>query len=140
MLTQLVYTSSATHLFSEAELRELLRTSRINNARAGVTGMLLYKGGTFLQVIEGPQQAIDTLYAKVCRDARHKSVIKLLSGPTLERQFGNWQMAFRNLDQLDEADQRAFSPFLSESFAACDIGIEPGRAMKLLLSFKQNMR
>jgi len=54
----LVYVSSATELFSDTQLENLLLRSRQNNSTLGITGMLLYKDGNFMQCLEGPK----TLY------------------------------------------------------------------------------
>lgn len=51
VMINLIYTSSAVELFREDELVELLKTSRDNNRRRGITGMLLYNDGNFLQVL-----------------------------------------------------------------------------------------
>ena len=65
MLTHLVYISSARRLFTTEELRDLLAVSRRNNAREDVTGMMLYRGGSFMQVLEGPQDAVLDLYQRI---------------------------------------------------------------------------
>ncbi|HSM42684.1 MAG TPA: BLUF domain-containing protein, partial [Afifellaceae bacterium] len=49
----LVYVSAAHHLMGDDELTEILETSRARNAAAGITGMLLYKDGSFMQLLEG---------------------------------------------------------------------------------------
>ncbi len=61
----LVYVSSATRPFSGEDLRALLATCRKNNAELGVTGMLLYKDGNFMQVLEGDEEAVRGLYEKI---------------------------------------------------------------------------
>ncbi len=81
----LVYVSSATRPFSGEDLRVLLETCRKNNAELGVTGMLLYKDGNFMQVLEGDERKVRTLYEKISGDARHKDDIVLLQGPVTER-------------------------------------------------------
>ena len=68
---QLGYASAATVEFSDDDLRELLAKSRSNNMAAGITGMLLYHEGSFLQVLEGPSEAVEHLYARIRRDKRH---------------------------------------------------------------------
>jgi hypothetical protein len=67
-------------LFSEEELIQLLETSRQNNAKIGVTGMLLYKDGNFMQLIEGPEEAVRALHAKISIDPRHRGLMTLLQG------------------------------------------------------------
>ncbi len=60
----LTYVSSAVRPFAEDELADLLAVSRQNNARLGITGMLLYKDGNFMQVLEGEEAEVRTLYEK----------------------------------------------------------------------------
>jgi len=122
-----------------AELRDLLQESRLNNERDGITGMLLYKGGTFIQVIEGPDEAIADLYARVRKDPRHTRIIKLLEGTTEERMFPNWSMGFRNADKLSEEDRPVVTSFLDDSSLPEQFADKPPKALKLLLSFRETM-
>ena len=55
-MLQMIYTSAATKPISPKELQELLVISRRNNIRDGITGMLLFEDGTFLQVLEGEEE------------------------------------------------------------------------------------
>ena len=63
-MLSIVYVSSATRLFAAEDLVALLQAARDYNARIGITGMLLYKAGNFLQVIEGDAAAVNALYEK----------------------------------------------------------------------------
>jgi hypothetical protein len=58
---RIVYVSAASEPFSDQQLKELLQKSRQNNVAAGITGMLLYKDGTFMQTLEGPELAVKIL-------------------------------------------------------------------------------
>jgi hypothetical protein len=136
----LVYVSSATHLMAESELIDLLRTCRDNNAEAGITGMLLYKDGNFMQALEGPEDAVTRVHSKILADPRHKGLITLVREPLESRQFGEWSMAFRNVDLLSKSEQETFSPFLSDPFTEEYFGSNPNKALKLLLAFKKNVR
>ena len=100
-LTQIVYVSSAKASFGKPEVLELLRTSRLNNERAGLTGILLYKDGNFLQVLEGEGAAVQALFEKISADPRHGGVLRLLKSEIAAREFPDWSMAFRDL--RDEA-------------------------------------
>lgn len=96
-LMQLVYVSFATHKFSEAELEQLLDSIRVNNQRLGVTGMLLYRNGDFIQVLEGAETTITQLYQTILDDPRHSGMFELLSQPITEREFGDWSMGFKRI-------------------------------------------
>jgi hypothetical protein len=100
----LVYASTATKPFSVGELLEVLHQARKNNADIGVTGLLLYKDGAFMQVLEGEEDAVQSLYAEILRDGRHCDVRTLVAMPVGERQFPNWSMGFKNLDDEPGAD------------------------------------
>ncbi len=68
---RIIYSSSATAPLSEQQLDELLQTSRRNNLAADITGMLLSKDGNFMQILEGPKIAVETLVEKIRNDSRH---------------------------------------------------------------------
>lgn len=92
---QLVYTSHATVPLSESALLTLLQKAQRWNEQQGITGVLLYSQDQFVQVLEGPAQAVTTLYQQVRRDVRHHSVIQLAGGPVPARRFGQWSMSFQ---------------------------------------------
>ncbi len=106
-LTFVVYVSSAVRLLSDEELKELLRLSRINNARLGVTGMLLYDRGNFIQMLEGPGVNVDALYERIRADPRHTRITTLLQGPLEKRQFETLAMGFDNCADLSVDDRAA---------------------------------
>ena len=91
---QVVYASAAVEAFSEVQLVQLLARARTNNERLGVTGLLLYDEGSFLQVLEGDAKVIELLYETIARDKRHQRVIALLSREAPERHFAKWRMGF----------------------------------------------
>ena len=73
----LVYVSAAVTWFSESELRALLTSARFRNEHAGITGMLLYKDGNFMQALEGPEDAVRALYRRIEGDRRHRGLLVL---------------------------------------------------------------
>lgn len=94
-LHSLIYMSSAVHLPTQAEIEHLLTRARIRNQREQVTGVLLYDEGSFMQVIEGPQEGIERVFSAVLADPLHHSVLELLREPIEERDFDGWSMAYR---------------------------------------------
>ena len=133
----LVYFSSAVQPFDENQLVELLKTCRANNEKAGISGMLLFKDGNFLQVLEGEESAVKSLREKITRDPRHGQVCVLLEEFLEHRNFPDWTMGFHNLNQLNVADLSGFSNLLSSSLSAADLKNDPSLAKKLLLVFKE---
>jgi len=81
-----------------AEVRGILAISRVNNARDGVTGGLLFSKGCFAQVLEGPLDAVGAAFERIQCDARHCDVVVLQSGPITKRDFPDWSMAFAGAD------------------------------------------
>jgi len=94
---QVFYSSAALAPFSDTQLTELLAVARVNNGRLGVTGMLLYDDGSFLQVLEGAESVVESLYAKIGRDKRHHRVVALLRRSVDNRYFDQWQMGFASM-------------------------------------------
>ncbi len=98
-----VYISYAARPFQETELKELLDRSRANNFKTGITGMMLYLQGKFIQVLEGEERAVKTLFEKIKRDPRHTKVATLLEGTLTQRLFRHWTMGFKNLSEVEFA-------------------------------------
>ncbi|UOG77145.1 BLUF domain-containing protein [Hymenobacter tibetensis] len=97
----LIYSSSATHPFSDDELQELLTKARLRNARENVTGLLLYHDGQFMQLLEGDADVVHRLYSYIEQDPRHTSVLKLADKHVEARSFPDWAMAFRPVQAAD---------------------------------------
>ncbi len=100
----LVYTSHATKEFAEHDLIELLKECRVSNKENGITGMLLYLQGKFIQVLEGEKTVVDTIYAKIKADVRHTKVMTVIQGKSPERIFKGWTMGFKRLT-FEDAEQ-----------------------------------
>ena len=100
MLVRLLYASRAVNPDSQA-IEEILATSREENPGSGITGILCYGGGIFLQAIEGGRNAVNELYGHIQRDARHKDVILLHYEEIEERRFGSWTMGQVNMSKIN---------------------------------------
>lgn len=132
----LIYVSIATHPFSEAELVDLLEKSRKNNAAVEVTGMLLYKDGKFMQLLEGDEAQITRVFEKISKDPRHRDVITLLKGQEDRRVFSEWLMGFANLDTEAAESIPGYSEYLNTPLTA-DAFPNPSNAQRLLRIFKR---
>ena len=133
----LVYASIANQDFSPEQLLELLAVSRRNNEKSGITGMLLYKERRFLQVLEGEESAVRATYARIERDPRHRDVVLLITGAEQEREFGDWSMAFHELDDETARNTPGFSPFLDAELSPQQFQDDPSRARQLLRIFRR---
>ncbi len=100
-MIQISYISSATAAMPTQDLLALLQQCRENNAGRGVTGMLLYANGTFLQVLEGPDQVVDDLVDVIKKDSRHTNIQMLYRKSIERRQYSDWSMGFKRLSDKD---------------------------------------
>jgi hypothetical protein len=137
-MLSVVYVSTATAPFSDEHLVALLEKSRTNNTRLELTGLLLYKDGQFMQALEGPDDAVQALYAVIERDPRHRNVRALVREQIAERQFPDWSMGFRTL--TDEALQAipGYSDFLDAPKGASAFWGDRTRAQWLLRWFRRH--
>ena len=101
---QIAYFSTAAEPQEAALIQAILATSRANNLRDDISGLLVAGGNRYLQVIEGPRRVMETLYANIRADQRHLAVTTLVERTTLERCFKGWTMAFRREPTLDQFD------------------------------------
>ena len=102
MLVRLLYVSRAVDTSSEA-IEAILTQSRQHNPASGITGVLCYGGGIFLQAIEGGRSAVSDPYGHIQRDPRHKNVELLAFEEITERRFGGWTMGQVNLTKLNHS-------------------------------------
>lgn len=135
----IVYASSANHELEEAELQEILKQARLNNEKSGISGLLLYANGNFLQVLEGNKAAVLQLVQRIELDARHHGVIRLMEFTSKERSFPDWTMGYR---QLSPNEMEGALPGYNNIFKSQAISNEIRERVKasvwtLLKSFRQ---
>ena len=90
-LIQLIY-SSRPFGFDESALNGILMIARRNNAHDAITGALICRHDLYLQLLEGPQEAVEARYGGIARDNRHLEVVKRMSRRVTDRLFPNWAM------------------------------------------------
>jgi hypothetical protein len=90
-LIQLIY-SSKPFGFDDAVLNGILIIARRNNPRDAITGALICRRDLYLQLLEGPRDAVEARYGSIARDDRHLEIVKRVSRPVTERLFPNWAM------------------------------------------------
>jgi len=100
MLVRLLYASRAVD-HSPPAIRGILDAARRHNQTHGITGILVYGAGVFMQAIEGGRQAISDLYGTILRDDRHQDVMLLHYEEILERRFGSWTMGLVDVDRIN---------------------------------------
>lgn len=101
MLVRLLYVSRLSDQSNPACIDQILSESRTHNPSQGITGILCYGDGIFLQAIEGGRSAISDLYNHITRDKRHQDVVLLHFEEITERRFGGWTMGQVNLAKLN---------------------------------------
>ena len=94
MLKFILYVSEVADQCGDRETTNILKTSRSNNAKRSVTGMLVRKEREFLQFIEGPAEIVDALFDKIKVDDLHRSVKIVEQGIASDRVFFDWEMGF----------------------------------------------
>jgi len=134
----LVYVSAATVSFEKKDLLELLPKARDKNKRLEITGMLLYKDGDFLQLLEGDRMSVEVLFNTIKADPRHSGTIVLLEEEIKDRAFDDWSMAFRDLSDPTVQSTPGFSQYMNTPLVAESFANDPRVALQLLSILKPN--
>ncbi len=130
--TQLVYASRARSAVSLSELQQINATAVERNTANGITGMLLYGAGSFLQVLEGDRANVNRTYHRICQDARHVDPTLLFVAEIREREFSRWAMRFTMLDQACGAETKALLAKLGEHANFTPLELSASTAFVLL--------
>lgn len=136
-LIHVVYVSSATRLLVVEEVDSILAVSRRNNARVGLTGMLLYVDGNFIQLLEGTEPAVLGKLAVIEKDPRHRGITQLVKTSIRHRHFPEWKMGYADARDLAEKPE-GLSGFLTDPHGDALDGAPA--TYRLLLSFRENMQ
>ena len=116
----------------EGSVDEIIRASIRNNRALDVTGLLLVHEGYFLQVLEGPAEAVQRTYGRICNDPRHTEAKVLQAGPADRRLFANWNMCARRIAPADDAILETLS--LRARFEP--MSLSGGSALRLLAAVR----
>ena len=98
-LKQVIYVSEKTDTSSDS-LTDIYDISQKNNPKSEISGCLLVGSNSFLQLLEGPESAVDKLYSKIKLDSRHKKVKKLYDQQIEEKLFSSWSMKFAPFNNI----------------------------------------
>jgi hypothetical protein len=138
-LTRIVYLSEAAKLLSHSKLQAMVDEYSKRNHAQGISGLLLHSGGNFMQVLEGEEMVISTLYAKIAKDPRHKNVRTLLHRATDRRLFEDWGMQLANPGQVQSMDTAALNRALIRLRLAPDAQAMESDAINLLQEFRRQL-
>jgi hypothetical protein len=100
MLTRLIYASEPTEALTPDTMQHIVDRARVNNKARHLSGMLAFDSHHFLQVLEGPRDALSALYGRIVGDPRHRCIELLEVAPVHERRFARWSMGFAAADAV----------------------------------------
>lgn len=93
MLFQLSYISTASPSLILSDVESILEGSRRRNRADDISGLLIFDGKRFLQVLEGPLEKVEAAFSRIALDKRHRALVRLSSRHVETREFGSWAMA-----------------------------------------------
>ena len=118
----------------DAGLAELLCKVRSKNESLGVSGMLLFHQGSFIQVLEGPEETVDELFELIKEDPRHTKVALVLRQEVDERDFADWSMGFVSSSTLK--DLPGYQDYIDAVGTVESMAGDRSRALKVLSQFR----
>jgi hypothetical protein len=135
-MISITYVSSASFPFSESTLLDLVEQCQRNNEKLGITGILVYSDGNFMQVIEGADLANRALYDRIRRDVRHRDVTTVHEQFIEAREFQGWSMAYNILPPRTLRTNRLPHAFLDRARQR-PLPLPQGSASSLVCAFMQ---
>nr|WP_255518073.1 BLUF domain-containing protein [Fulvivirga sp. M361] len=108
-----MYKSAARPELSKKDLKEISRVSSSNNAKEGISGMLLYVEGEFLQLLEGEKEKVLTTFSRISIDGRHTDINIICESHQKQRQFEEWNIGFYSLTGKEFQDKTGFKSIKS---------------------------
>ncbi len=125
---------------NDAELEAILQESRENNSELGLTGMLLYYEGAFMQVLEGSEEVVRSLYMRIAQDPRHHRILPLLEEYIAERNFPDWSMGYHRLQPDEATHLEGFISFAEADHFLAYFEDTPQESLLLLQSFRNTSK
>lgn len=101
MTHHIVYISRTSTDLTAGDIEEIVETSKRNNKRQNITGLLLHFRGMFVQVLEGEKKVLDDLLERILLDKRHEEATIIYTRPIHQRLFEDWSMAFHETELMD---------------------------------------
>jgi hypothetical protein len=137
VIVSLTYMSTASTPFDSKQMAALLQQSRENNERNGLTGMLLFKNGRFMQVLEGAEKDVRDRYAVIAADPRHTDLKTLVDESIERRRFPQWTMGVPDPVDADLREAPGYDSFFAAPSRRFDIQEDSSRAQLLLEWFRR---
>jgi hypothetical protein len=136
---RLIYSSEATPGLAAAELEEMLKESRIRNRVYGITGVLLFVEGAFLQILEGEKEDVLGLMERIERDPRHRGVKVFYEQEVDERAFASWSMAYLSPSAEEVAKWAELESATTIGAVLASIESNPGRLPKMVVNILKTL-
>ncbi len=134
-LSAIVYRSRAIEVFSDIDLFYLLAHARENNAKLGISGIVLYDRGYFYQWIEGHDQALGRVWNAIRADPRHTDVQVLIDQQIPTRLFAGWSMQFAHRDRQHEPVVDGF--VVADTALLDDLHVNSDKVPNILAAFSK---
>jgi hypothetical protein len=134
-MLQIIYASAASKQLTTSELVEIIDNGLSKNEKLGITGIVMYDAGSFLQVLEGPDDAVERLYTTIARDPRHTNVRLLSQKYITEREFGDWSMTFA----VPDGTAIAHDGFLDYASTGEEFSLEGSEVSQILSMFRDGL-
>lgn len=130
-----VYLSRARPGLTEADVRQIIDGSRLRNACARVSGMLLFGNGRFLQLLEGPGATVERIYRRILSDFRHRDAVLIYDGKGEPLRFTEWPMGYACAEQYVHLPSAA--PLMALDSTAEISTLSSDAALRLLLELRR---
>lgn len=139
MSYQLVYSSSPAKKMMQSHLYIILRNARLKNKRSNITGLLVFTDGIFLQVLEGEENIVKTIFETIQSDTRHQDITILFEGYVGDRAFPNWEMAYSSPSARDMANWSGLDNATTIQAILSNMKSKPDMAPKLFAAVIHNI-
>ena len=138
--SHLLFVSTATRSLSDGDLRDIRDAELRSYSSAGITGVLLYREGLFLQLLEGPQHAVESTFTRINNDPLHTKISILYRGPCATPQFMFYSMGVITEKLLHGSHREAYQG-LTDQIATTATGHDTDRLInEVLQGFTRNAK
>lgn len=137
-LYRLVYISDSSRPMSPSEIGTLVKRCRLKNEARGISGLLLYGGSHFMQVLEGDSLRVSVLFDRISADPRHTNVQRLIFKPAQSRMFGGWGLCLVDTSRVQTLNRERIENVLIR-LRLSNNGQDAAEAMALLREFQDQL-
>lgn len=111
-LVSLLYMSKATDAICADQLSQIEATAMSLNGEAGVSGLLVYNGSNFVQLLEGEEELVSATMDRIQNDSRHTNIHILRHSGVRERECPDWAMRCHFLQMTEDGAAEQFAASL----------------------------